>query len=170
MAQRHDKRRVGAIGTAALLALQFRQKLRLLVQFLRESLDLRLKALGRIDRGGCVVEDEHSGIGEDRPRDCNPLALSARQRKASFAQHRLVPVRELGNEAGRSGKRGGAGHGLVVSIGSSEADVLPHALREQKCLFEDECDGAAHVGEPELADVVSVQQDAAAVRVVQARE
>ena len=51
LAQRHDKRRVGAIGTAALLALQFRQKLRLLVQFLRESLDLRLKALGRIDRG-----------------------------------------------------------------------------------------------------------------------
>ena len=51
MPHRHHQRRLRAIGAGRLLALELRQKPRLLVEFLGESLDLRLQALGRIGGG-----------------------------------------------------------------------------------------------------------------------
>ena len=44
-----------------------------------------LVLLRRVDRGGGVVEDEHAGVGEDRPGDGDALALAARQREAALA-------------------------------------------------------------------------------------
>ena len=44
-----------------------------------------LVLLGRVDRRGGVVEDQHPGVGEDRPGDGDALALAARQREAPLA-------------------------------------------------------------------------------------
>src|SRR5207249_9179258 len=51
-----------------------------------------------------------------------------------------------------------------------EPDVLVHALAEQEGLLEDERDRAADVADPEVAQVVAVEQDAATFRIVETRE
>ena len=72
--------------------------------------------------------------------------------------------------AGRTRQRSGSTNRLVVGVRPLEADVVAHALREEEGLLEDERHGSAHIGEPELADVVAVQRDATRVRVVEPRE
>src|SRR5262249_20824400 len=123
-----------------------------------------------IDGRGCVVEHEYCGICQDRPGDRDALPLPARKREPALAQDGVVSVRETGDELRRAGKRRRAGNRRVVCVGTSEADVLTHALREEERLLEDECDGPTHVGEPELPYVVAVQHDPAVVGVVEPRE
>ena len=129
-----------------------------------------LVLLGRVDGRGRVVEDEHGRVGEDRARDRDPLPLAAREREAALAEHRLVAVGQASDERGRACQLGGALDVLVARVGPADADVLAHALAEQERLLEDERDRAADVGEPQLAQVEAVEQHAAVLRVVEARE
>ena len=112
---------------------------------------------GRIDGRGRIVEDEDRRIREDRTRDRDPLALSARQGEPPLAEHRLVPVRQRRDELPRTGESGGASNRLVVRVRASEADVLANALREEEGFLEDERDRLPDVGEPELPHVMAVQ-------------
>ena len=132
------------------------------------SADLVL--LGRVDGRGGVVEDEHGRVGEDRAGDRDPLPLAAREREAALAEHRLVAVGQVVHERGRAGQLGGAADVLVVRVRPPEADVLAHALAEQERLLEDERDRAADVGDAQLAQVVTVEQHAALLGVVQTSE
>ena len=52
----------------------------------------------RIDRGRRVVEHQDARIGQDRPRDGEPLLLTAGQTAAAFTQHRLILQRQLLDE------------------------------------------------------------------------
>ena len=57
------------------------------------------EALGfGVERGRRFVENEHRRIDEKRPRDRETLTLTARQPRASFAEHRVVAVRQRGDE------------------------------------------------------------------------
>ena len=58
--------------------------------------DLRLQA--RVDGRGRVVEDQHPGIGDQRPGQRHPLPLPAGQREALLADHGVVPLRQPGDE------------------------------------------------------------------------
>ena len=51
-----------------------------------------LVLLGGVDRRGGVVEDQHPGVGEDRPGDGDALALPAREREAPLADRRVVAL------------------------------------------------------------------------------
>ena len=49
----------------------------------------------RVDGRGGVVEDEDPRVEDERPRDRDPLALSARERDPALADHRVVAVGQL---------------------------------------------------------------------------
>ena len=68
-----------------------------------------LVLLGGIDRRGGVVEDEHAGVGEDRPGDRDALALPAGQRVAPLADERVVPLGQRIDELVGTGQRGRPG-------------------------------------------------------------
>ena len=53
--------------------------------------DLRLDT--RVDRAGRVVQQQDLRIRQQRPGECDPLALPAGQREALLADDRLVAVR-----------------------------------------------------------------------------
>ena len=44
-----------------------------------------------------VVQNENARIDDDRARDGGPLLLAARQRNAALADHRVVPIGEVGD-------------------------------------------------------------------------
>ena len=52
----------------------------------------------RVDRGGRVVEDQDAGVDDERPCDREPLSLTARERDAALADHRVVALRQLLDE------------------------------------------------------------------------
>ena len=49
----------------------------------------------RVNRRQRVVQHEDLGVDGDRARERRPLFLSARQRDTSFANHRVVALREV---------------------------------------------------------------------------
>ena len=51
-----------------------------------------LVLLGRVDRRGGVVEDQHARVGEDRPGDGDALALAAREREPPLPDGRVVAL------------------------------------------------------------------------------
>ena len=51
----------------------------------------------RIDRRQRVIEDQNWRIDDERARDGRPLFLAARERNASFADHRVVALRKIGD-------------------------------------------------------------------------
>ena len=126
--------------------------------------------LGRVDRRGRVVQDEHGGVGQDRPCNRDPLSLPAGEREAALAEHRLVAVGQVADERRRACQLRRPLHVLVARVRPADADVLAHALAEQEGLLEDERHRAAHVREAQLAQVVAVEQHAAVLGVVEPRE
>ena len=129
-----------------------------------------LVLLRRVDRRRRVVQHQHRRIREDRPRDRHTLALPARQGEPALPEHRVVSVGKVRDEPCSSGERRRPLDVLVIRVGPREADVLAHAVREEKRLLEHERDGAADVGDLQLAHVVPVQQHRPSVRVVQTRQ
>jgi hypothetical protein len=129
-----------------------------------------LVLLRRVDRRGRVVEDEHGRVGQDRAGDRDALALAAREREAAFAEHRVVAVGQLRDEVPCAGQPHRALDVLVVGAGPADADVLAHALAEEERFLEDQRDDAPHVVEAKRAQVVAVEQHAAVLGVVEARE
>ena len=63
-------------------------------------------ALG-VERAGGLVEDQDRRVAEDRPGDGEPLALAAGEAHAALSDDRLVPLRQLADEAVGLGAAGG---------------------------------------------------------------
>ena len=127
-----------------------------------------LVLLRRVDGRGGVVENEHRGIGEDRARDRNALALPARQREATLAEHGVVSVREVGDELGRSCKLSRPRDFLVRCVGRAKRMFSLTVSVKRKVSSNTSATACLHVAEPEVAHVVAVQEDGTVVRVVQA--
>ena len=79
--------------------------------------------------GGGVVEHQHPRVGQDRPGDGDALALTARQREAALAEHRVVGVGQPHDEVVRAGEPGGALDLLGRGLGIGERDVRGDACR-----------------------------------------
>ena len=102
----------------------------------------------RIDLTGGLVEDEDGRVADDRPGDGDPLALSARECRAAFADHRVVSVRHFGDELIDEGLSRGVGDlfgpgapfpvGDIFSDGGVEDDRF---LRNKSDLSADGPDG-----------------------------
>ncbi len=124
----------------------------------------------RVDRRRGVVEDEHARVDDERPRDRNPLALTARERDPALADHRVVPVGQAVDELLRLRELGRSFDRLVRSVDDSEGDVLAHGCREEERVLRDDADRPPERAERHVAHVDAVELDAARARVVEAAD
>jgi hypothetical protein len=102
---------------------------------LQRRVDRRLGL--RVERGGCLVEQEDAWIADDGSRQRDPLALAAGQAGAALADVGLVALRQAGDEVV---DLGGARGGFHVAVGrrrTAEADVLADRGVEQEAVLED---------------------------------
>jgi hypothetical protein len=122
-----------------------------------------------IDRGGGVVEDKDPRVDREGARDRDPLPLSARERDAALADHRLVPLRQSLDEFVRLREPRDALDLLVAHVGTTEGHVLAHGRGEEERVLRDDPDLAPQRGERDVADVDAVHEYAPRVDVVEAR-
>ena len=102
--------------------------------------------------------------------DRQPLPLAAGEVEAAFAEDGVVAVRQGGDEVvGRGDLRGLFDLG-ERRLGMAEGDVGRDGVAEQKCLLKDEADVPPQVVEIEIAQVVAVEQNPPARRIVKAAE
>src|SRR5205823_3319751 len=77
----------------------------------------------RVERACWLVEDEHVWIGGQRPRQTDPLSLSAGNRVGALAYHRAIAVGEPDDVIVDVGGSCRALHGGVIEV-AEEADVF----------------------------------------------
>ncbi len=110
------------------------------------------------------------GLAKRGPGQGDALALAARECEPALADHGVVAVGELLDEAVGVGERRGPPHLRVGGVGASEGDVVADRGGEEEALLEHDADGAAHRVDLERTDVVAVEAHGAAVDVVEAGE
>jgi hypothetical protein len=124
---------------------------------------------GGVQGAGRLVEDEDARVGEQHPRDSEPLLLPAGQAVAALADGGVPagvqPADALADVRGL-GRRGQL---VVGGVGPAVAQVVPDGRVEQVGLLRHDADRAAERGQRQVADVVAVELHAAGVDVVQAR-
>ena len=81
----------------------------------------------RVQRARRLVQEQHLGVLEDRPRDGDPLLLPAGELHATLADAGVVPVRERGDEAVGVGGLGDSddlllGHLILLAVGDVCSD------------------------------------------------
>ena len=126
-------------------------------------------ALG-VEGAGGLVEDEDARVLEDGAGDGHPLLLPAGELHAALADERRVALGEALDEVVRVG---GARGGLDLRVGgpgAPVADVVGDAAAEEDGLLRDHADAAPQAVGRDLPQVVAVDEDAAAVGIVEARE
>ena len=129
------------------------------------------RLLGRgVDRGGGVVEHEDARVDHQRPRDRDPLALAAGERQPALADHGVVAVGQLGDEARRLRALGGPLDLLAGGVRPPVGDVVVDGGAEQERVVGDDADLRAQRVELDVADVGAVDQHRAAGDVVVAAE
>src|SRR5690606_3284486 len=131
-------------------------------QSCQSRLDQRLTL--RIQRTGCLVQDQDSRIGENRPRNRYPLALTAREPHAALPDDGVVAIGESEYELVAVGDPRGGAYFLVGRIGSCESDVLEHRAVKQEVVLQHDAELRAVVAEPEGGQVAAVDQDATLLR------
>ena len=134
-------------------------------QPLHRLLDQRLRF--RIEAGCCLVEDQHRGIREERPRQRHALTLAARELHAPFADQRLVAARQAFDEVMCVGELRRGDDLLHRGARTGIGDVLGERAVEQDRLLLHDRDLAAQRGLRDMGDVLTVDQDPALVHVVE---
>jgi len=126
-------------------------------------------ALGhRVDGRRAIVEDYHARSRRHAARDAHPLALTAGERHAAFADPGLVGFGKPRDVLVDLGGLGGADDPLILGPGVGIGDVVAHGGIEQERLLLHQPDVFAKTGEGDLADVAAVQRDPSAGHVVEA--
>lgn len=80
-----------------------------------------------VDRAGGLVQDQDRGVGQQRPCEGEPLALSAGERGTAFADEGGVTVRQPGDLLVDPG---GAGGGTQLFVGGGRSGD-PQVLRDR---------------------------------------
>src|SRR5205814_7112632 len=125
----------------------------------------------RVDRARRLVEDEQDlGVERDSPREREELLLADGHGRAALGHDRLVALWELLDELVRVDEARRVSHLLVGDRRVVQADVRRDRPGEDERVLEDDADMLANAGLAELTQVVAVQEDAALLNVVEARD
>ena len=120
-----------------------------------------------VERRGRFVEQQQRRVFEERARDGDALALAARELHAAVADDGAHAVRQVFDEiAARRDRR--FEHLVVGRVRPAVADVLHDGAMEQRNVLRHDADGFAQAVLRDARDVLAVDQDAAALRVVEA--
>src|SRR5258707_1451601 len=130
--------------------------------------DLQL-GLG-VHAGGGFIKDEEARIVREGAGEIDELALADRERGAALVDAGGDAFGEGFDEIGKADFANGVLDGVAVDVGSSEADVGFDGAGEEEGVLKNDAEKAAQVLEIDFADVNAVEQDLAALNVVEAKE
>ena len=89
-----------------------------------------------VERRGRLVQDHDGGVFEDRPGDRQSLALTARQRRAALADHRVVALWQTADELVGVGHLGRLSDPPRRGPRSPVGDVLRHRQRQDEGILQ----------------------------------
>ena len=115
----------------------------------------------RVEVARRLVQDQNLRRRQDGPRDCQALALAARQLHAALADERLVLLGQPHDELVRVRTPRGVLDLGVRRLVPAVGDVVAHRAVEQKHILLHDREQRAIRCEAEIADVRSVEEDAA---------
>ena len=122
-----------------------------------------------IERTGGFVEDENGRVLQHGPRNRQPLPFAARERGAALAELGVVARGQTRDEVVRL-CRAGSGFDLRArGVAPADRDVLGDRPRKQERVLEHDGHLLAHIAQPHIAQVVTIDQHAAAVRIGKTR-
>ncbi len=123
----------------------------------------------RIDRRRGVVEHQEAWPAHEGPRERDPLALTAGQRRPSLADHGCVSVLEFGDEVvGLCELR--RGHDVQLAHRVAEGDVVVDGVVEEEGLLEDDIDRVGQRRALEIEETVAVEADLSTVGIEESDE
>src|ERR1700704_6723495 len=123
----------------------------------------------RIERSGCLVEQDDRRILDQGARDGDPLALAARELEPMFTDHRVVTGRECRDEIVRMCSPCGGRDFGRAGVWLSEGDVVAHRSAEQEYVLADVADLTAQGAPGYCRDVLPVDGDRAAFNIIGAQ-
>ncbi len=137
-------------------------------QPLERELDHAL-ALG-VQRAGRLVQQQDRTIGENRPRDREPLPLPAGQSHAALAEVAGIPLRQLRDEFCSEGGLARGAHLGFPGAQSSVADIFEDARREDDGILRHDREAGAHVPRIRVTHVDAVDAHRARLRIVEPQQ
>ena len=125
------------------------------------------RRVGRgVHGGGGVVQDHHLGMLQKRPRDAQPLLLSARDIDAALPQFRIIAVREGHDEIVRLRRACGVLDLLVRGVGVAPFQIIFYRAGEKHVLLQHHRDRVAESVQLVVSHVHAAHFDGAAPDVV----
>ena len=112
-----------------------------------------------VERAGRLVEDQDARVGGERAGDGDALALAAGEVGAALLDHRVVAVRQLGDELVGAGEPRHRDHLRARHGGIGERDVVVDRAVEQQVFLQHDADLAAQPAGIDLGDIDAVEQD-----------
>src|SRR5260370_32566693 len=124
-------------------------------------------ALG-IERAGRLVEDQQLGIDQQRPRDRDPLALSAGKVARSLLDERVVAAPQALDEFLGARHAPGGGDLLEARRRAARGGVVPAGAGEQEWALQDDARAPPEMIQVDGADIHAVDADHALIVPMQA--
>src|SRR5581483_4237001 len=115
-----------------------------------------------------IVENQNMRIEQKRAGNRDSLLLSAGKSRAAFADVCVVTIGEGHDEVVRGGGFGGGLNFLKCGIRFAEGDILANRAAKEGCFLKHDADLRTKRIERDLAQVVTINRDAAFGRVVEA--
>src|SRR5262249_13834770 len=119
---------------------------------------------------GKFVQNQDARIAEDGSRQGNALLLATRKPGACFADTGFVALRQLGDEIVGEGFPGGSFDFGRLGVAIAVGNVVVNRVVEEDRLLRDEAYLLAEAAQVIRANIVTVDQDGAVVRIVKPRQ
>src|SRR5712664_2705800 len=123
-----------------------------------------------VHAGGGFIKDEEARIVREGAGEIDELALADRERGAAFVDAGGDAFGEGFDEIGKADFANGVLDGVAVDVGSAEAHVGFDGAGEEEGVLKNDAEQAAQVLEIDFADVDAVEQDLAALNVIEAKK
>ena len=112
---------------------------------------------GDVQRRRRLVEDQHGGVGQERPGERHQLALAGRQPTAALGDIGVVAVGQRLDERVRTDGRGRGADLVVGGVGSAEPDVVGDGAVEHEVLLRHHHHMAAQIVLRQVTQVDAVE-------------
>ena len=112
-----------------------------------------------VHRRGGLVQDEDTGVGQDGPRQRQPLFLAPAQLDAPLADLGVVAFGQRLDELVGVGRLGGGDKLLVAGVRLAVEQVLAHGAVEQEGVLQHHGHVAAQRVQRDLPQIMAVQSD-----------